>query len=40
MLSDPSPAERDVLDEAMERTMDAIELAVTEGLEQAMGEFN
>ena len=40
VLSNPSPAEHDILDEAMERTMDAIELAVTEGLERAMGEYN
>lgn len=40
VLSNPSPSERDVLDDAMERAMDAIELAITEGLERAMGEFN
>lgn len=40
VLSDPPPTERTVLDEAMERAMDAIELAITEGLEQAMGEYN
>ncbi len=40
VLSDPSPNERETLDEAMERAMDAIELAITEGLERAMGEYN
>ncbi len=40
VLSDPSPNERTTLDEAMERAMDAVELAITEGLERAMGEYN
>ena len=40
VLSDPSPSERTTLDEAMERAMDAIELAIIEGLERAMGEYN
>ncbi len=40
VLSNPSPAERDILDQAVERAMDAIELAVTEGLERAMGKYN
>jgi len=40
VLSDPSPDERTVMDEAIERAMDAIELAITEGLERAMGQYN
>ncbi len=40
VLSDPSPTEQTALDEAMERAMDAIELAIIKGLEQAMGEYN
>ena len=40
VLSDPSPSERKLLDETVERAMDAIELAIAEGLERAMGEYN
>ena len=40
VLSDPSPSERTLLDETMERAMDAIELAITEGLERAMSKYN
>ena len=39
VLSNPAPDERKVLDEAVERAMDAVELAVTDGLEAAMGEY-
>ncbi|MCH8009339.1 MAG: aminoacyl-tRNA hydrolase, partial [Chloroflexi bacterium] len=37
---DPSPSERKLLDETVERAMDAIELAITEGLDRAMSEYN
>lgn len=40
VLSDPTPDERERLDEAVERAMDAIEVAITEGLKAAMGRFN
>jgi PTH1 family peptidyl-tRNA hydrolase len=40
VLSDPPLAERDLLDAAVERAMDAIELAVTEGVERAMAFAN
>ncbi len=40
VLSDPPPRERDLLDDAVERAIEAIEVALTEGLEQAMGRFN
>jgi PTH1 family peptidyl-tRNA hydrolase len=40
VLSDPPPAERELLDAAVERAMDAIELAVTEGVERAMAFAN
>ena len=40
VLSDPSPSERKLLDETVERAMDAIELAITEGLDRAMSEYN
>lgn len=40
VLSDPPPAERELLEAAVERAADAIELAITEGVERAMAEFN
>ncbi len=40
VLSDPPPHERDILDKAVEQAMDAVELAVTDGLETAMGRYN
>lgn len=40
VLSDPSPSERTLLDETVERAMDAIELAITEGLDRAMSKYN
>lgn len=40
VLSNPTPDERKVLDETVERAMNAVELAITEGFEAAMGEFN
>lgn len=40
VLSNPTPDERGILDEAVERAMDAVEFAITEGLERAMGKYN
>lgn len=40
VLSDPPPDERALLDAAVERAMEAIECAVTEGAERAMAKFN
>jgi PTH1 family peptidyl-tRNA hydrolase len=40
VLSDPPPDERALLDEAVERAVEAIECAVTEGVERAMAKFN
>ena len=40
VLSDPAPDERKLLDEAVERAMDAVELAITDGLKAAMAEYN
>ncbi len=40
VLSNPPPNEREVLDKAVERAMDAVELAITDGFEAAMGEYN
>jgi len=40
VLSDPPPEERRLLDEAVERAIHAIDLAVTEGLEPAMKAVN
>lgn len=40
VLSDPSSQEREILDEAVERAMDAIELAIAEGLELSMQRYN
>lgn len=40
VLSDPPPAERDLLDEAIERAIEAIEVALTDGIERAMAQFN
>ena len=40
VLSDPPPDEREVLDEAVERAIQAIELAVAEDIERAMARFN
>ncbi len=40
LLSDPPPEERRRLDEAVERAIEAIELALTEGIERAMAEAN
>jgi PTH1 family peptidyl-tRNA hydrolase len=40
VLSDPPPGERALLDEAVERAIEAIEVAVTEGVEAAMQRYN
>ncbi|MBI4571256.1 MAG: aminoacyl-tRNA hydrolase [Chloroflexi bacterium] len=40
VLSEPAPAERALLEDAAERAADAIEVAITEGIEAAMGRFN
>ena len=40
VLSDPSPAERDLLDTAVERAIEAIEVALAEGIDQAMARYN
>lgn len=40
VLSDPTPAEREQLDRAVERAIAAIECAVTEGIEAAMNRYN
>ena len=40
VLSNPPPNEREVLDKAVERAMDAVELAISDGLQAAMGEYN
>ncbi len=40
VLSDPDPAERRVLDAAVDRAIDAIECAIVEGVEAAMNKYN
>ena len=40
VLSDPSPDERDLLDEAVERAIEAIEMTLAEDIDQAMAQFN
>ncbi len=40
VLSDPPPEERALLDEAVARAVEAIEVAIAEGLEAAMNRFN
>ena len=40
VLSDPPPDERAQLDAAVARAIEAIEVAITEGVEVAMGRFN
>ena len=40
VLSDPPPEERAVLDDAVESAVQAIEVAVTDGIEVAMSRFN
>ena len=40
VLSDPPPEERQLLDDAVERAIDALELTLTEGIEPAMARFN
>ncbi len=40
VLSDPPPDERDLLDEAVERAIEAIEVALAEDIDQAMAQFN
>jgi len=40
VLSDPPPSERLLLDEAVERAIEAIEMALAEGIEPTMQRFN
>lgn len=40
VLSDPGPDERQLLDAAVERAADAIECAITDGIEAAMNRYN
>lgn len=40
VLGDPTPAERDLLDAAVARTIEAIETAVGDGIEAAMNRYN
>ncbi len=40
VLSDPPPAERDLLDEAVERAVETIEAVLSDGVERAMARFN
>jgi peptidyl-tRNA hydrolase, PTH1 family len=40
VLSDPPPDERQVLDDAVERAAEAIEMAIAEGVEPAMQKYN
>lgn len=40
VLSAPSPEDRQLLEEAITRAADAVELAIRDGLEVAMGEYN
>lgn len=40
VLSDPTPAERELLDTAVERAIAAIECAIRDGIEAAMNQYN
>ncbi|MEX2226797.1 MAG: aminoacyl-tRNA hydrolase [Dehalococcoidia bacterium] len=40
VLSDPTPAEREVLDAAVARSIEAIECAIRDGIEAAMNRYN
>ncbi len=40
VLSDPPPEERELLEAAAERAADAIEMAIADGIEAAMQQFN
>ena len=40
VLSNPPPNERTLLDEAVERAIEAIEVAIADGVERAMASFN
>lgn len=40
VLSDPLPDERRLLDQAVDRAVEAIELAISEGIEVAMNRYN
>ena len=40
VLSDPPPDERELLDQAVERAIEAIELVIADGVERAMTQYN
>ncbi len=40
VLSDPPPEERDRLDDAVDRSIEAIEVALAEGIDKAMQQYN
>lgn len=40
VLSDPTPAERELLDTAVERAIAAIEYAISDGIDAAMNQYN
>lgn len=40
VLSDPPPEERELLDQAIERAIEAIELIIADGVERAMTQYN
>jgi PTH1 family peptidyl-tRNA hydrolase len=40
VLSDPTPEERALLDAGVERAIEAIECALTDGIEAAMNRYN
>ena len=40
VLSDPPPDERDLLDQAVERAIEAVEAVLAEGIERAMAQYN
>ena len=40
VLTDPAPAERELLDAAVERAIAATEMAITDGIEAAMNRYN
>ena len=40
VLSDPTPEERELLDRAVERAIEAIECAIADGIDEAMNRYN